>query len=70
VFYLDTATNGKQGTKKTLAEMQSADFARVLSNFVIEKKDDEELGALKMSKWEKGADGYPVLTGNQPVRMM
>ena len=63
VFYLDTATNGKQGTKKTLAEMQSADFARVLSNFVIEKKDDEELGALKMSKWEKGADGYPVLTG-------
>ena len=63
VFYLDTATKGKQGTKKTLAEMQSAAFVQTLNNFVIEKKDDEELGALKMSKWAKGANGYPVLTG-------
>lgn len=39
----------------------TADFVRTLNNFVIEHKED--LAALKMSKWEKGADGYPVLTG-------
>ncbi len=58
-----TATANRMGTGKTTAEMQSANFARDLNNFVIENKDDEVLGGFGLFKWEKGENSYPVLTG-------
>lgn len=61
VFYASTATASQNGTVKTEDELASADFVRTLNNFVIEHKGD--LAALGMSKWAKGENGYPVLTG-------
>lgn len=59
----DTATANRYGTGKTAADMQTANFVRLLNNYVIEKKDDAAFAALGLSKWAKGADGYPVLSG-------
>lgn len=59
----DTAAGSKNGTGKTAADMQTADFVRLLNNYVITARDDAALGAFSLSKWAKGTNNYPVHTG-------